>query len=157
MDPKKSLKSKRTFGIIVTILGILAFFVNPLIGVIFIGVGIWFARSIKPEERMATDTRMKKIALPYPMTVQEILEKINGCYFVTGAPYICRTSFVNYTKKLCNLYLKLLEEGTDGSLKMAYSLGGIIIFNLRIQFIKTTNILFYTLFSIINHCTICNN
>ncbi len=42
-----------------------------------------------------------------------------------------QTSFVNYTKKLCNLYLKLLEEGTDSSLKMAYSLGGIIIFNLR--------------------------
>lgn len=97
MDPKKSLKNKRTFGIIVTILGILAFFVNRLIGVIFIGIGVWFARSIKPEERMATDTRMKKIALPYPMTVQEILEKIEGCYFVTGAPYICRTSFVDYT------------------------------------------------------------
>ncbi len=41
------------------------------------------------------------------------------------------SNFVDYTKKLCKLYLKYLEEGSDNSLKMAYSLGGIIIFNLR--------------------------
>ena len=41
------------------------------------------------------------------------------------------SSFIEYTKKLCNLYLKYLNEGTDSALDTAYSLGGIIIFNLR--------------------------
>ena len=40
-------------------------------------------------------------------------------------------NFIDYTKKLCDLYLKLLNENTNNSLNMAYSLGGIITFNLR--------------------------
>lgn len=95
MDPKKSLKTKKTIGTIVTILGFLLCFINTFIGAIVMGIGVWLRLSIKPEERIATDNRMKKISLPYPMTVQEILEKIDGYYFVTGAPYICRTAFVN--------------------------------------------------------------
>ena len=41
------------------------------------------------------------------------------------------TSLVQYTKKLCNLYLKYLNLGTDNSLKASAALGAEIIFNLR--------------------------
>lgn len=52
------------------------------------------------------------------------------------------SSFVQYTTKMCNLYLKYLDIGTDSADKAAYSLGAVIIFNLR-KFVTKKDIIMY--------------